>query len=88
MGMSDVITVAGAGDKIVVSGGLVDVPAPGSISGTYFIDADRDDLDNDGQAVAGVTVQILAPENDRAAGTPDGPACRPESSTRHEFSTV
>jgi len=57
---SMVINLVGSGavDDLCFKPG--DAPLPGSLSGTYFLDANRDDLDNDGNnGIAGVEVELL-----------------------------
>ncbi len=57
-GMSGTVSVT-AGGNVKVDAGLKDAPQPGSLSGTYFMDANRDGADNDNMDVAGKEVKLL-----------------------------
>lgn len=65
-GMSGTINVT-AGSDTVVDAGLKDAPQPGSLSGRYFCDDDRNGVDDGEPGVSGVTVELLD-----AAGNPTG----------------
>lgn len=65
-GVTGVITLAAGENNLTVDAGIRD--QLGSLSGRYFIDANEDDLDNDGaNGVAGITVELLD-----ASGVPTG----------------
>jgi FlaG/FlaF family flagellin (archaellin) len=57
-GMSGVVTVV-ADQDVDVDLGLCEKPEPGSLSGRYFCDVNRDGIDNDEPGEAGVTVVLL-----------------------------
>ena len=66
-GMTNVVSVTAGNNTPDVDAGVEDIPpVPGSLSGTYFCDDNRDGVDNAGDAdVAGKTVTLL-----NADGTP------------------
>lgn len=64
-----VVTINGSGaiDDICIVPGE---PAPGSLSGRYFFDADRDGLDNDGaNGISGIQVELLDENGDPTGDT-------------------
>ena len=65
-GVSDVITVVADQTTTDVDAGLKPAAEPGSLSGRYFFDGDRDGLDNDGanNGIEGILVELLDENGD------------------------
>ena len=80
-GMTGVYTLAIGGNVTDVDAGVETVP--GSLSGTYFCDENRDGLDNDNSFVAGVTVELLD-----ANGQPTGASTTTDANGNYSFGNL
>ncbi|MEL6868154.1 MAG: SdrD B-like domain-containing protein, partial [Bacteroidota bacterium] len=82
-GMSEItgITVVAGQDTPDNDAGVETLP--GSLSGTYFCDENRDGLDNDGSFVAGVTVELLD-----AAGNGTGITTTTDANGNYSFGNL
>ena len=71
-GKSDMITVTG-GETVDIDLGLCDEPDPASISGRYFLDLNRNDVDDGEPGLPGITVTLLDKDGNPAVDMDGAP---------------